>query len=258
MKLARPINPNAGIEIEYRRRLDRLIREMTDSVDYWMKLDYRRNEERIIAEDASPANELRRRMRELSTRWMKQFNQGAKKLGEWFADESLKASDASLKKILRDAGISVKFRMTEGMTDAFDAVRNENVQLIKSIGAQYLSDVEGLVQRSVTQGRNLGDLSKQLRKRYGITKDRAALIARDQNNKATSAMTQRRQQDLGITKGRWRHSHAGKQPRQSHVDADNEVFDISKGMYLDGEWIMPGQLINCRCTWAPIIPGLDD
>lgn len=258
VRLARPVNPNAGIQIEYRRRLDKLIREMNDSVDYWIKLDYRRNEPRIIAEDASPANELRRRMAELSKRWLKQFNTGAKKLGEWFADESLKASDASLKKILRDAGVSVKFQMTESMSDAWDAVRNENVQLIRSIGSQYLSDVEGLVQRSVTQGRNMGDLSKQLQKRYGITKDRAALIARDQNNKATSALTKRRQQDLGIKQGKWRHSHAGKTPRPSHVEADGKIFDIDRGMYIDGEWIMPGEKINCRCTWAPVIPGLED
>jgi len=258
VKLARPVNPNAGVQAEYRQRLDKLIREMRDSVDYWIKLDYRRNESRIIAEDASPANELRRRMNELSKRWLKQFNQGAKKLAEWFADESLKSSDAALKKILRDAGVSVKFTMTEGMTDAWDAIRNENVQLIRSIGAQYLSDVEGLVQRSVTQGRDMGELTKQLTKRYGVTKDRAALIARDQNNKATSALTKRRQQDLGIKQGKWRHSHAGKQPRQSHVDADGKIFDIDKGMYIDGEWIMPGEKINCRCTWAPVIPGLED
>lgn len=258
VKIARPVNPNAGIQVEYRRRLDKLIRDMRDSVDYWIKLDYRRHEKRIVAEDASPANDLRRRMRELSTRWMKQFNEGANKLAEWFADESLKASDASLKKILRDSGVSVKFQMTEGMKDAFDAVRNENVQLIKSIGSQYLSDVEGLVQRSVTQGRDLSEISTQLQKRYGVTSNRAALIARDQNNKATSAMTQRRQQDLGITQGIWRHSHAGKEPRQSHVDADGKKFDINKGMYLDGEWLMPGQAINCRCTWKPVIPGLDD
>lgn len=258
VKIARPVNPNAGIDAEYRRRLDKLVKDMVDSVEYWITLDYRRNRDSIVAMDASPANELRKRMRELSDRWMKQFNTGAKKLAEWFADETLKASDASLKKILRDAGVSVKFTMTEGMQDAWDAVRNENVQLIKSIGGKYLSDVEGLVQRSVTQGRNMGELRKQLQSRYGITRNRAALIARDQNAKATTAMTQRRQKDLGIKRGKWRHSHAGKEPRESHLRADGKLFDLDKGMYLDGKWVMPGEEINCRCTWAPVIPGLED
>lgn len=255
-KTARATQPNAGVEAEYNRRLAALVRDMSDSVEYWLKLDYRRNESRIVAEDASPANELRRTMRDLSKRWLKTFDEGAEKLADWFARKSMGSTDAQLKSILRDAGVSVKFQMTQGMKDAFDAVRNENVQLIKSIGSQYLGDVEGMVQRSVVQGRNLGELSKNLEERYGVTKRRAALIARDQNNKASSAMTQQRQLDLGITQGVWRHSHAGKVPRQSHVDADGETFDINKGMFLDGEWIMPGTLINCRCTWRPIIPGL--
>lgn len=254
----RATRPNAGLQAEYRKRLDALIREMHDSVRYWLKLDYRRNEQRIVAMDASPANELRKRMRELSKRWQKQFNEGAGKLADWFANKSLGSTDVQLNKILRDAGVSVKFQMTQGMNDAFDAVRNENVQLIKSIGSEYLSQVEGMVQRSVSQGRDLSDVSKQLEKRFGITRRRAELIARDQNNKATSAINNRRQQDLGITEGIWQHSHAGKHPRESHVDADGKRFELAKGMYLDGEWLMPGEAINCRCTWRPVIPGLED
>ena len=257
-KTMRATRANAGLQAEYQRRLDALVDEMTASVDYWLKLDYRRNEARIIAEDASPANELRKSMRELSKRWQKQFDDGAGKLADWFTNKAFGATDVQLKKILRDSGFSVKFQMTQGMRDTFDAIRNENVQLIKSIGSQHLSKVEGMIQRSVTEGRNLGEVSKRLQQEFGVTKRRAALIARDQNNKATSAIAQRRQQDLGIVRGIWQHSHAGKVPRQSHVDADGKLFELVKGMYIDGEWIMPGQLINCRCTWRPVIPGLED
>jgi SPP1 gp7 family putative phage head morphogenesis protein len=110
--------------------------------------------------------------------------------------------------------------------------------------------------RSVARGRDLSYLTDELQKRYGITRRRAALIARDQNNKATSVMQAARQQSLGITQGIWKHSHAGKEPRPSHVKADGKVFELSKGMYLDGKWVMPGEEINCRCTWSPVIPGL--
>ncbi|ELZ1101181.1 TPA: phage head morphogenesis protein, partial [Escherichia coli] len=86
---------------------------------------------------------------------------------------------------------------------------------------------------------------------------RAETIARDQNNKATAVIQSERQKKLGITKGIWRHSHAGKQPRPSHVKADGKEFDLDKGLYLDGEWVLPGEAINCRCTWSPVIPGID-
>jgi SPP1 gp7 family putative phage head morphogenesis protein len=109
--------------------------------------------------------------------------------------------------------------------------------------------------QSVQNGRDLGTLSKGLQKQFGVSKRRAALIARDQNNKATAVIARTRQQSLGITQAKWRHSHAGKTPRPSHVHADGEVYDIAKGMYLDGEWVWPGTAINCRCTSQPIIQG---
>ena len=148
--------------------------------------------------------------------------------------------------------------MTEPMNNALQAVIAENVNLIKSIPEQYLTQVETLVMQSAGRGRDLGYLADELQKRYGITKRRAALIARDQNNKATSVMQVARQTSLGITEGIWHHSHAGKVPRPSHVKANGTKFDLSKGLLLDGEWLLPGEAINCRCTWSAVIPGLQN
>jgi uncharacterized protein with gpF-like domain len=108
----------------------------------------------------------------------------------------------------------------------------------------------------VQAGRDLGYLSKELQDRYGITKRRAALIARDQNNKATAVITRVRQQELGVTECVWLHSHGGKHPRPSHVAADNKKYDVSKGMFLDGKWTWPGVEVNCRCVARAVIPGL--
>jgi SPP1 gp7 family putative phage head morphogenesis protein len=103
----------------------------------------------------------------------------------------------------------------------------------------------------------MGQLSKALQHRYGVTQLRAALIARDQTAKATSTLQAARQKQIGITEGIWKHSHAGKVPRPSHLEANGKRFDLSKGMYLDGKWVMPGEEINCHCTWNAVIPGLD-
>jgi hypothetical protein len=40
------------------------------------------------------------------------------------------------------------------------------------------------------------------------------------------------------------------------VKANGKKYDIAKGMYLDGEWLQPGQAVNCRCLAKPIIHGL--
>lgn len=261
-RTVRPVRPNAGVQAEYNRRLQRLIDDMVRSVQFWVEGEYSQQEDRIAPElgvDASPAVELQQTIRKLSRRWQKNFNEGAEKLADWFARKSFGSTQDQLKTILRDAGISVQFNPNREVLDAFAAVRAENVQLIRSISQEYLGDVEGDVMRSVTTGRDLAQLSQDLQKRTGITKRRAALIARDQNNKATAAINSIRQTQMGITEGIWQHSHAGKTPRPSHVKAgaDKLRFDLRKGAYLDGKWVLPGQEINCRCTWRAVIPGLE-
>jgi SPP1 gp7 family putative phage head morphogenesis protein len=251
-KVLRPIHPNCGIEAEYRKRLDQLIEDMQSSVTYWLTAEYKASG---LAQDDLPANRLQSAMSRLTRQWQDKFNEAAAKMGLWFASKTKSYSDLSMASRLKDIGLSVDFKMTQPMRDAYQAVIHEQVGLIRSIASEHLQEVQGLVMRSVQQGRNLGELSKDLTERYGITKRRAALISRDQSNKATSTLTRVRQQELGIAQAKWKHSHAGKHPRPSHVAVDGEVYDVEKGMFIDGEWIFPGQEINCRCTSQPIIKG---
>ena len=81
---------------------------------------------------------------------------------------------------------------TPAMRDIIDATVTANVSLIKSIASEYHTEVEGLVMRSVTAGRDLSFLTDELEKRYGITRRRAANIALSQNNLATSALRRAR------------------------------------------------------------------
>lgn len=145
------------------------------------------------------------------------------------------------------------------MRDAFNAVKAENVGLIRSIAQQHLSHVETLVMQSASQGRDLAGLTKGLQKIAGVTRRRAVLIALDQNNKATAVMTRARHVELGITHARWLHSAGGKQPRPKHVSFSGQVYDIRKGHdFGDGEGpVWPGTAINCRCVCVPIVPGFN-
>lgn len=231
---------------------------MQASLVFWLKAQYRAQGFAQDAADGTPVMQMRKELRKLTTRWQASFNKMADSLAAEFAERVRANGDAALTGHLRAKGLpTIKFTMTDEMRNAYQAVIGENVGLIKSIASEHLTDVEGIVMRSVVRGRDLGELSKSLQKRYGVTKRRAALIARDQNNKATSALQSARQQKLGITEGIWKHPHAGRVPRPSHLKANGEKFDLSKGMYLDGKWVMPGEEINCRCTWSPVLPGLD-
>ena len=250
-----PVHPNVGLEISYQRKLEALIDEMNKSLTYWITAAYRQNKPRM-AHDASPAMVLRNIMKNLARHWMKRFDKASLELAKYFALNASKRSDSALAAILNKSGFAVKFNMTRAANDVMQATIGQQVGLIKSIAEHHLGDVEGLVMRSVQTGRDLETLNRELKHRFKLTKKRAALIARDQNNKATAAMTRVRQQELGITKAIWVHSAAGKEPRPEHVAANGKEYDVAKGMFLEGVWTWPGVEINCRCVSRPILPGL--
>jgi SPP1 gp7 family putative phage head morphogenesis protein len=206
----------------------------------------------------TPATGLKVAMERVAARWQANFNAAAPRLAEYFATAMKDRSDANLRAILQDAGFSVKFQLTPAMRDVLDATIQQQVELIRSIPAQYLTQVQGAVLRSVQAGRDLGALSKELQDQFGVTKRRAALIARSQNNLATATMTAARQKELGITQAIWQHSGGGKEPRPTHVANSGKPYDIATGWYDPAEkrFLYPGQAINCRCVSRSIIPGL--
>lgn len=257
LKTARAVHPNVGVQMAYKRALDDLISEMSNSFQYWVEAAYKANPPRMeVAMDALPSRELAKKVSAIGKRWIKKFDDMAEKIATKFAESGRKATDSSFQSALKDAGWSVKFQVTPVMRDAMNATIVENVSLIKSIPSQYLTDVQGIVMRGFSQGRDLKDISDDLQSRYGVTKRRAALIARDQSNKLSATVTQARRVELGLFEAIWVHSGGGKEPRPSHVKAgrDKQKFDVRKGCLIDGEYILPGTEINCRCSSRTVLP----
>lgn len=257
------MRPNAGVAAEYRRRLDRAIDGMHRSMLRRIAAAWRRNEPEMsrLAADDIPARDLADALAGLARRWLRRFDDLAPSLAEWFATQAKDRSDAALRASLRRAGIGVRFRMTRAANDAYRAQIAENVGLIRSIAQQHLTAVQGHVMRSVQLGRDLGALTRDLEDQFGVARRRAALIARDQNNKATAVIVRVRQQELGIAKARWVHSAAGKEPRASHVKAsrDRVEYDVATGWWDPDEkqFVWPGTLVNCRCVARAVLPGFN-
>jgi len=247
---------NAGLEAAYRKRLIKWIELLHKSVMYWLSSAYNQNEP-IMAQDAVPAAELQKAVRKLSRRWNKNFKEAAPELAKWFGTSVWKRSDRDLERILKEGGFAVEFKLTKAQRDVLHATINQNVSLIKSIPAQYLQKVEGMVMRSVQVGGDLATLTKQLQKEFRLTKKRAKLIAHDQTNKSNSVFTRVRYEELGITHAIWVHSHAGKHPRPKHLAFDGKKYDVRRGAPVGdkGQFVQPGWEINCRCFSRAIVAG---
>lgn len=254
-----PIRPNAGIEASYRKKLQALITEMSQSVIYWTRAAWNKSPPLAsMAQDKAAFDDLRRIMIRLAKHWQRRFDDLGPELAKVFVNGATAHTDAAFTASLKNAGFAVKFSPTQASMEGYQAVLAENVRLIRSIPAEHLKAVEGDVWRAVSGGYDLKKLTDTLQERYGVTHKRAAFIARDQSNKAKAVIENVRRQELGITQAFWQHSGAGKEPRPSHVEANGKPFNLDKGMLLDNEWVLPGEAINCRCTSRAIIPGFED
>lgn len=250
-----PQRPGAPTRERYERALTNEVDRMGRSLRRFLLAEYRANPAVLYAADATPADIMRRAMAKLSKRWLARFDELATPTADLFA----RRTRDDLTRNLRNAGFTVRYKPTAIMRDAFDAVRNQNVSLIKSIAEQHLSAVDGLVQRTVAAGFDLSVLAGGLEKQLGVTKRRAAFIARDQAGKSHAMMQRARYLEMGYEKGKWLHSAGGAVPRPEHVAFSGKVFDLRTGHdFQDGEgptW--PGVPVNCRCVFGPAIPGID-
>lgn len=253
-----PVRPSAGVEAEYRRRLEALVEDMGRSVEYWLGVAYRRAEP-SLAVDASPVAELQRQLRRVVRRWQSRFDAGAQELAAYFAQSAERRASAHLRRVLADAGVSVEFQTTQAMRDVMRATVQANVGLIKSIPQKYLGQVEGVVMRGVQAGRDAASVARDLQEQLGVARRRASLIARDQNNKATASLARVRMVEAGLEEAIWTHSAGGHEPRPSHVAAGQRRarYRISEGWYDPHEKrrVQPGELINCRCVGRPVVAG---
>lgn len=257
-KTAKPVHANRGIELAYKRAIKSLVDQMHKSVQYWVSAEYKKNPpkmEKVVAQDALPPSAHMQYMLEtLADRWTKKFDESAPLIAENAMDDMFKYSDAAFKSALKAAGWSVKFTMTPAMRDALNAKIQKNIELIMSIPAEYLQQVQGSVMRSYSAGRDLGAMVKEINRIYPKAANRAVLIARDQSNKANAVVNRTRQMELGITEAIWLHSSGGKEPRQSHVNASGKKYKLAEGCLIDGEYIFPGEKISCRCVSRAVLP----
>lgn len=266
-KLLRVVHPNAGVRAAYSHQLHRLIDEMQRSTLWWLRAAYRKDEERIvadsapgIAQDASPARMMQKVLGRLFRYWMRRWNDKARKIAEDFVRGSARHTTSSYEQAFRDAGFTVRMDPSRAKNDVVQALIAENVSLIRTIPEKYFSEVTGLVQRSISMGRDLAFLTDELEKRYRVTRRRADLIARDQANKATEAIKRVESERLGVKVGIWVHVPGKYTSRATHKAMNGKPFLLSEGMW-DSEVkrkVLPGELVACQCTYRDFVPEFGD
>ena len=152
------------------------------------------------------------------------------------------------------------------ISDALNVAIAQNTALIKSIKDEYKEKVSKLIRGNVLNGERPSNIVTQIKDIGGVTKSRAAFIARDQTAKINSDLVQIRSETLGSDTYIWSGS-MDERERTSHkvmegklckwsdptVYSDDDGKTWKKRSAIGGVELHPGKDYNCRCDALPKI-----
>jgi SPP1 gp7 family putative phage head morphogenesis protein len=141
-----------------------------------------------------------------------------------------------------------------------------NVSLIKTIQTDLLSQVGFVIESSYRSALSMPELTKQLQKRFNISRNKARLIARDQTAKLHSDYIKHEHKQVGITQYVWLTSN-DERVRTSHkvlngkvcqwndelTYRDSEDGRLKSKRSIGGVPLQVGQDFQCRCSLAAIV-----
>lgn len=254
------LNYNAGLQAEYVRELRKLVTSMSYEVNRRViGLFEKPGSKEFFAMDDSIASQARILTNELTLKFEMIFNRKSKLLARKMVEKSNRISASSLQNSLKtlSGGLVLNTKaITPELQQIMSANVTENVALIKSIGAEYLSKVQKTVMRSITTGQGLKTLVPALSKYEGISRRHAKNVALDQTRKAYNSINKSRMEKIGVKKFEWVHSGGGHEPRPDHIAMSGNIYSFDDLPVIEkrtGERGIPGQAINCGCTMIPVI-----
>lgn len=253
------IRPSYAIALEYQKRLRKLILAMNKDVLNTIESEYSKQQNKIIF-DSQPVEQMRLTISRLLKKWEWIFKSKAGIFASDFIDEIDKHNKLQQKRSVAKLDDDLVKKLTINFSkESKQAVMinksliQRQIDLITKIPNEQINTVKQIVFEGIDRGRDKSFIVKELQHINGISDRRAKLIAHNQLNYSTGIINRQRQKDLGFDKSMWKHSSASKEPRVSHLHANNKIFENDKGCLIDGEYILPGEKIGCNCYSVVVV-----
>jgi SPP1 gp7 family putative phage head morphogenesis protein len=173
----------------------------------------------------------------------------AVKVSDWNKDDTM----AVIRSIV---GVDV-FLREPWLNDQLNSWIHDNTNyVIKALPTGATTQIQGIAQRGLAQGKSATAIGAEIQDTFGITKRRAEFIARDQVAKLNGGLTQLRHKELGVNEYIWRSMHDNR-VRPDHVDFDGNTYKYDDPPINSvGAAYNPGQDYNCRCVAEPVLDNL--
>lgn len=182
-------------------------------------------------------------------------------ISKWYRLTSSTARK-SIEKVLSDmTGKAVIETIPSQSKDMlFKLAIKENVELIKNVSSQCLTNIESIVYDGMTSGEGWNSIEKGLYHQDEIARRRVKLIARDQTAKATEAIEELTQRENGIEYFMWEtmRDERVSTGKGGHKQLDGKIYkwgEVEKYPIIDsyGHRGTPKQRPNCRCIPKPLV-----
>lgn len=153
----------------------------------------------------------------------------------------------------RSRGINIKSPGTKvGMTDVLDLSTKREV---KVWAAEALARLRAEVEANAEQGYRAEGLAERIRNEYGVSKNRANLIARQETNNFMANYRAARAADAGLKRYQW-YCVRDSNTRKDHLALHGKIFRYDQPPITDtrtGARNNPGQDFRCRCVDRPVL-----
>lgn len=248
-KVARGVKEDRSVRAKYNKDLQEIANELIKQTKRELVETLKRLEPEYIQD--SYADVLGNVLETLTTRWLNITRHAKLIAGEMVGGVNEKNKKRFYKALQNATGVSLNGIISEeNLQPMLTSSINDNVSLIKSIPDEYFKKLNTIVSQGTMRGKSSGGIIKDILALGKSTKKRAKLIARDQTQKVNAAITQGRQENLGVTEYIWRTS-SDERVRESHKSKNGKRFKWSDPPKDTGH---PGQDIQCRCIAEPVIP----
>lgn len=274
LTLGNKLTPSAALREKYYKQLRDLFARLTATYTQQLEIPGQQWEKNqfLLAQYQRVLSQLRFMVAPV-------FDAEAARIAGQFVNEVSKYSAATVSGSLAKMGVEMGIGAMGPMPDLMVEHITNNVALITKLRDEAQSEIEQAVMRSFTSDnpdeQGAYGISKALQETHGMTRERADLIATDQTAKVYADINAERMIDAGVSTFVWRHSSAGKVPRESHIELSGRVF-LNRGgpaelweLLPDGSIVdanpslpkgdrgKPGYAINCRCRMQPAIKLTD-
>jgi SPP1 gp7 family putative phage head morphogenesis protein len=246
-------NAPLSIEASYLRALRRIVREVSNKLASQLLPVLKQAEPEYRGIQDSALDDLVTRILSDITGQIGDLDEHAASIALTMADRTEAFNRRKFISTINQAiGISINDIVNKeiALTTLEESVK-ANVELIKSIPPQYLEKVQAAVTQGLSRSDDFFSIRQSILEIGESTRTRAKLIARDQVTKLNAALTENRQQSLGITEYIWRTSNDDR-VRPAHAANDGKTFAWDSPPSTGH----PGTEVLCRCIAEPNLDHL--